>query len=693
MTPVEHIARLRDQIRHHEWRYYVLADPEISDAEFDGLLKELEALEAKYPDLVSPDSPTQRVAGRPVEGFATTRHAAPMLSLDNAYSEEEAREFDSRLKRALGLPLERALAYVAELKIDGVSMALTYEHGELVRGVTRGDGVQGEEVTTNVRTIRTLPLSLIKGPSHRIEVRGEVFLPRAAFERENRERAEREEPIFANPRNAAAGAIRNLDPSLVAKRGLRAFVYQLVDTRSGREESAEKEAGAARMEALAGELPEHSHARILTLLREWGLPVEPHWQRCESIDVVLEFCREWAEKRHALEFETDGVVIKLDDLKLRDRAGSTAKFPRWAFAYKFPAQQATTKLLRIDVNVGRTGAVTPYAVLEPVKLSGTTVQLATLHNEQDIARKDIREGDVVLVEKAGEIIPQIVKPITSLREQELPRWVMPTACPVCQTHLHKEAEEVVWRCVNPSCPARLRRSLEHFASRRAMNIEGLGESLVDQLVTTGLVKDVSDLYDLDVERLAALERMGRKSATNLVEEIAKSKQAGLSRLINALGIRHVGERGAQALARGFRTMTAIVEAPLASLERVQDIGPVVARAVRDFFDEPVNRQLVVRLAEAGVQMEEAVDAVVNERDRPLEGQTFVLTGTLNAMTRDEAQARLEAMGAKVASSVSKKTTALIAGHEAGSKLAKAEALGVPVLDEDAFLQRIIGDRS
>jgi DNA ligase (NAD+) len=700
MTPADQILKLREQIRHHERRYYVLADPEISDAEFDTLLKDLEALEAANPDLVTPDSPTQRVSSQLSGAFPTVRHAAPMLSLDNAYGEEEAREFDTRLKRALGMPADSALAYVAELKIDGLSIALTYERGELIRGVTRGDGVQGEEVTPNVRTIRSVPLRLDKGPAHRIEVRGEVFLPRKEFERVNKEREENEEPLFANPRNMAAGTMRTLEPALVAKRKLGAFVYQLLDTRSGREESAEaaaadKGGGEARVEAVAGEYPEHSHSRVLTMLDEWGLPVNKEWQRCESIEAVIEYCRKWADpdKRRKLEYETDGVVIKLDDLRMRDQAGSTAKFPRWAFAYKFPAQQATTKLLEIRVNVGRTGAVTPYAVLEPVKLSGTTVQMATLHNAQEIARKDIRPGDIVLVEKAGEIIPQVVKPIESLRGQgddEPKPWVMPTTCPDCETPLHKEEEEAVWRCVNTSCPARLRRSLEHFAGRRAMNIEGLGESLVDQLVTAGLVKSFADLYTLTADQLAALERMGKKSAANLVEEIERSKQAGLSRLIFALGIRHVGERGAQALARAFRSMDAIVAAPVMELERVHDIGSVVAQAVRGFFDEEVNRQLVEALQNAGVNMIEEVEPE-SDGAKPLAGQTFVITGTLESMTRDEAQAKLEQLGAKVADAISKKTTALIAGAKAGSKLAKAEKLGVKVLDEQAFLKDIIAN--
>jgi DNA ligase (NAD+) len=694
MSIDQQIADLRARIRHHEERYYVHDDPEISDAEFDALMDELKQLERDHPELITPDSPTQRVSGRPIEGFETVRHATPMLSLDNAYNEEEAREFDARLKRALGITHE--LPYVAELKIDGLSMALTYDKHELVRGATRGDGTQGEDVTANVRAIRAIPLRLKDGPSHRIEVRGEVFLPRAAFERLNKEREEQEEPLFANPRNAAAGTMRNLDPGLVAKRGLRAFFYQLVDTRSGKEEAANGGKDDGKV---------HTHSRVLKGLSSWGLPVESHWKACESIEVVLEFCREWADKRHDLEFETDGVVIKLDDLDLRERAGSTSKFPRWAFAFKFPAQQQTTKLLRIEVNVGRTGAVTPFAVLEPVKLAGSTVSMATLHNEQDIARKDIRAGDMVLVEKAGDVIPRVVKPITSLRptgDEEPKPFVMPTECPVCGTPLHKEPEEAVWRCVNSACPARLRRGLEHFAGRHAMNIDGLGESLVDQLVTADLVHDFADLYHLDLPRLASLElkgrRVGEKVATRLLSQIENSKQAGLARLMFALGIRHVGERGAQALARAFKTMDALIAATSRedgapdALERVNDVGPVVAESVRQHFDEAVNRQVIDRLRAAGVKTEadaEDLASAEGSADRPLAGQTFVVTGTLDSMTREEAEAQLEKLGAKIASAVSKKTTAVVAGSKAGSKLAKAQALGVPILDEQAFLQHII----
>ena len=430
MTPAERIAALRAEIRHHEERYYVLADPEISDAEFDALVGELEALEREHPDLVTPDSPTQRVGGRPVEGFATVEHRVPMLSLDNAYSEDELRAFDERARRGLGAG-EAALAYVAELKIDGLSMSLTYEDGVLVRGVTRGDGQRGEDVTSNVRTVRAIPLHLRDASPGRLEIRGEVYLPRQALERANREREARDEPVFANPRNAAAGAIRNLDPRLVAKRGLSSFVYQMLGP--------------------AGAVPDR-HSATLERLRALGLPVEPHWRVCQGVGEVLAYCGEWRERRHDLPFDTDGVVVKLDEVALRERLGATSKFPRWALAFKFPAEQATTRLLKIDVNVGRTGAVTPFAVLEPVKVSGSTIGLATLHNEQEVARRDIREGDTVLVEKGGDVIPKVVKPILSARPPGSVPWTMPSACPVCGSALHKPEGEVVWRCVNSGFP-------------------------------------------------------------------------------------------------------------------------------------------------------------------------------------------------------------------------------------------------
>ncbi len=619
MDVLTELQRLRDLIRHHENRYYTLNDPEISDAEFDTLLHQLERLEAEHPDLVTPDSPTQRVAGVPTEGFATVEHIAPMLSLDNAYNEEELRAFDERVRKGAGLG-ERPVAYVAELKIDGLSIALTYEDGCLVRGATRGDGQRGEEVTANVRTIRPIPLALRNGPPGRIEVRGEVFLPRTSFARMNNEREEAGEPLFANPRNAAAGTMRNLVPSLVAKRRLGAYTYQLV---------------------MAGPDAPQTHAAMLDALRAWGLPVEPHYVSCAGIDEVIAFCQKWADGRQDLEFDTDGVVIKVDDLSLRARLGTTAKFPRWATAFKFPAQQAHTRLLRIAVNVGRTGANTPYAVLEPVFLAGSTISMATLHNAEDIARKDLREGDTVVIEKAGDVIPRVVSPIVSLRPPDAQPWSMPTACAACGSELRRDEDEVIWRCENTSCPARLRRSLEHFASRSAMNIEGLGESLVEQLIEQGLVRDFADLYHLDPAQLEtlvvapkaprserAVPRKLGKVGRNVAAQIDRSRQNDLSRLVYALGIRHVGEKAAATLARHLRTMAAILEAPLEALQTIPDVGPVVAASVRAFADEPHNQALIAKLAAAGVNMSSQQPPVDAAAPAPLAGKTFVLTGTL-----------------------------------------------------------------
>ncbi len=671
MSIADRITELRRLLRYHEERYYIDNAPEITDAEYDALMRELAALEAAHPELADPASPTTRVGGRAAEGFETVRHLAPMLSLDNAYREAELRQFDERLCRAVGLPPGTALDYVTELKIDGLSIALTYEGGRLARAVTRGDGIEGENVTHSVRVIRALPLALKTAtPPEGVEVRGEVFLPRRAFERMNEARAAAGEPLFANPRNAAAGAVRTLDTQAVARRGLSAFVYQIVE--SGGTPSATR------------------HSDVLARLKAWGLPVEPHWRRAASIDEVIAYCAEWADRRRTLPFETDGVVVKLDDLALRERAGQTAKFPRWATAFKFPAEQATTRLLRIEVNVGRTGAVTPYAVLEPVKLGGTTIQMATLHNEQEIERRDVRDGDLVVIEKGGDIIPKVVRPVLDEATPRGPKWRMPSACPFCQSTLVKPEEEVVWRCENASCPARIRRSLLHFASRRAMNIEGLGESLVDQLVTTGLVHDCADLYALSVEALAALERMGTKSAANLVADIDRSRSAELWRLLHGIGIRHVGEGGARALARAFRSMPALRTASIEALQAVPDVGEVVAKSVRSFLDEPRNGALIDRLLEAGVRMEDPPgEGPASGALGPLAGMTFVLTGTLEGMTREAAAARIEELGGKVGSAVSRKTTYVVAGREPGSKLEKARALGVPILDEAGFVALIM----
>jgi DNA ligase (NAD+) len=665
VNPAERITELRSEIRRHEELYYVQAAPEISDTEFDALMRELQELEAAHPELVSPDSPTQRVGGRPAEGFATVEHLVPMLSLDNAYNEEELRQFDERVRRGLGTtdPVD----YVAELKIDGLSIALTYQDGRLVRGATRGDGVRGEDVTQNVRTVRAIPLTLQGGPSGRVEIRGEVYLSKRAFERINKEQQDAGEMLYANPRNTAAGTMRNLDPALVGRRGLLAWTYQIV-----------RPAGA----------PEHAtHAEMLTELKQWGAPVEPHWKKCNGIDEVLAFCHEWREMRVALNFETDGVVVKVNARGFRERLGYTSKFPRWATAFKFPAERKVAMLHRIDINIGRTGAATPFAVLEPTIVAGSTISMATLHNPDDIVRKDIRPGELVIVEKAGNVIPRVVGPAHPDATNRPARWVMPTACPVCGSELKKPAGEAVWRCENSSCQSKLRRGLEHFASRGAMNIEGLGESLIGQLCDKGLIKSFADVYRLDAQTLEALERMGRKSAAKLLSELEKSKSNDVWRLIYGLGIRHVGERGAQVLADRFGSIDDIAQASLDELQRVREIGPVLAASVRSWFDEPANRELIEDFRRAGLKLTGERKAAA-EGPQPLAGRTFVITGTLDTMSREEAQSRIERLGGKVTGSVSKKTSYLVVGADAGTKLDKARALGVPTLDEAAFLALI-----
>jgi DNA ligase (NAD+) len=695
VNPAERIEELRRLIRHHEERYYVLSDPEIADAEFDALMKELERLELENSNLVTDDSPTRRVGGRADAGFQTVEHAQAMLSLDNAYSEDELRAFDDRVRRGLvenGV-MPESVPYVAELKIDGLSIALTYENGVLVRGATRGDGVRGEEVTSNVRAIRAIPLRLKADgsragsakadPPERMEIRGEVYLSRKAFERMNQEREDAGEPIFQNPRNAAAGTMRNLDPSLVAKRGLSAFFYQLV-----------------------GDAAPGTHGETLEQLRAWGLPVEKHWARREGIDALLAFVHEWGEKRRTLDFDTDGVVIKVDNVARRNVLGTTSKFPRWAIAFKFPAEQKTTVLRKIEVNVGRTGAVTPFAVLEPVFIAGSTVSMATLHNADDLARKDIREGDTVLVEKAGDVIPRVVGPVLSRRPPDAQPWQMPDTCPRCGAALHRPEGEVVWRCENTSCPAKLQRGLEHFASRSAMNIEGLGESLIAQLLDGGLVSDYADVYSLSADTLAGLtsvsvrsdgkeiqRRFGEKNAAKVIAQIERSKSNELWRLIYGLGIRHVGERGAQVLAQAFGSMDALIAARIDELQETHEIGPVLAESVRSWLDEPRNRGLIDRLRAAGLRMEvPPEERVARAAPGPLKGRTYVITGTLESMTREAATEAIEKLGGKVAGSVSKKTTAVIVGADAGSKAVKARDLGVPILDEAGLIE-LLKERS
>src|SRR5688572_26637866 len=659
MTPAERIEHLRNEIRRHEELYYVQAAPEISDADFDALMNELKALEAAHPELLTSDSPTQRVGGRPAEGFAQVEHLQPMLSLDNAYDHDDLRAFDERVRK--GLSIEQSPAYVAELKIDGLSMALTYEDGRLVRGATRGDGVRGEEVTQNVRTVRAIPLTLKGGPKGRIEIRGEVYLPKKNFERINKEQQEAGEPLYANPRNTAAGTMRNLDPKLVAKRGLSSWMYQLVP-------------------------PEfESHAEMLKDLAKWGLPVEPHWRKCDGIDAVIAFCEEWRDQRGSLAFETDGVVIKLNEPAQRLKLGYTSKFPRWATAFKFPAERKTAFLRAIEISIGRTGAATPFAMLEPTVVAGSTISMATLHNPDDILRKDIRPGEMVIIEKAGDVIPRVVGPVDSDPARATPVWIMPTTCPVCQSELVKAEDEAVWRCDNSSCPSKLRRGLEHFASRGAMNIEGMGESLCALLCDHDLVHSYADIYSLDAAQLEALPRMGKKSAAKVLAQIEKSKSNDVWRLLYGLGIRHVGERGAQVLADHFGSVDAIESATLDELESAREIGPVLAASVRSFFDQPGNRDLIEGFRKAGVKLI-GEKKVAPAGPQPLAGKTYVITGELTGMSREDAQARLEALGAKVTGSVSKKTTALIAGSEPGaSKSEKAATLGIKILDEAAFL--------
>ena len=572
-------------------------------------------------------------------------------------------------------------AYVAELKIDGLSMALTYENGRLTRGATRGDGIRGDEVTHNVRTVRAIPLSLKGGPKARVEIRGEVFLPKKNFERINKEQEDAGEPLYANARNTAAGTMRNLDP--VARRqawSRRVDVslsaqFDLSTGLSTEAQSAKVEA-ALRVACRNAEGPGEAG----------GLPVEPHWKKCDGIEAVIAFCEEWRDRRGSLAFETDGVVIKLNDPALREKLGYTSKFPRWATAFKFPAEQKIAMLHRIEINIGRTGAATPFAMLEPTVVAGSTISMATLHNPDDIIRKDIRPGELVIIEKAGDVIPRVVGPANPGAANRPDPWVMPTACPVCGSELQKPEDEAVWRCENSSCPSKLRRGLEHFASRGAMNIEGMGESLIGQLCESGLVKSYAGIYSLDAAKLEGLERMGKKSAAKVLGEIEKSKSNDVWRLLYGLGIRHVGERGAQVLADHFGSVDAIENATLEQLESVREIGPVLAASVRSFFDQPANRDLIEGFRTAGVKL-------IGEPKRapagpqPLAGKTYVITGELSGMSREEAQAKLEALGAKVTGSVSKKTTALIVGSDPGaSKSEKAQAFGIPTLDEQGLLE-------
>ena len=666
MSTLAHRAEeLRRQIDHHNYLYYVEARPEVSDREFDKLLEELKAIEAAHPELVTPDSPTQRVGGQPVEGFATVTHRQPMLSIDNTYNANDLREFDRRVRKLL--PGE-AVTYVVELKIDGVAISLTYEKGRFTVGATRGDGRRGDDVTHNLKTIAELPLRLqTDKPLALFEARGEVYMTRDDLARLNKQRQARGLEPFANPRNSAAGALKLLDPRIAAGRHLRLFAYGL---------------GATEGVAVK------SHQEALALLRRFGFPVNPHIQSFDHIDGVIDYCLSWAQKRHELPYETDGMVIKVNDVGQQRRLGTTSKCPRWLVAYKFEEEQAVTRVTAIEVQIGKTGKVTPVAHLEPVQLAGTTVSRASLHNPDEIARKDIRVGDMVVVEKAAEIIPYVVRSLPEKRSGKEKVFRVPTECPKCGAPIARDEGEVDYRCIGPSCPAQLKERVRFYGSRRAMDIEGLGTVIVDQLVDRGLVHSIPDLYRLSLEDLIGLERMGKKSAQNLLDGIAASKGRGLARLLTGLGIRHVGEHVAELLADAFGDIDALMAASPQRLAQVSGIGPVVAESVHRFFASNAGRKVVDDLRSQGVKLTEDRKAR-SAGDGDLSGKTFVVTGALSRYSRDEIEALIKSLGGKATGSVSKNTDYVVAGEKAGSKLNKARALGIRTLTEDEF-DKMIG---
>ena len=657
----QRMRRLRKEIAEHNHRYYVLNDPSVPDAEYDRLMRELESLEQAHPELVDPDSPTQRVGARAAEGFETVEHEVPMLSLANAFDDDEVREFDRRIRETLDI--EQAV-YTAEPKLDGLAISLRYESGRLVRAATRGDGRAGEDVTANVRTIRAIPLRLrIEGAPDPLEVRGEIYMTRSGFVELNRGLEEEGGKTFVNPRNAAAGSLRQLDPKITARRPLRFFAYSaIVDP-----DSVDAGLGDGQQAALKR-------------LAELGFPVSAMARQAPGVEALLSFYQAVQDKRADLDFDIDGVVYKVDDFDQQRELGYVSRSPRWALAHKFPAEEEMTRLERIDVQVGRTGKLTPVARLEPVFVGGVTVTNATLHNLDEIRRKDVREGDYVIVRRAGDVIPEVVRPIIEKREDDLQEWQLPERCPVCGSHVELVEGQADARCSGGLvCPAQSKRALEHFASRNAMDIDGLGSRIIDQLVENDLVRDPADLYRLDAETLAGLERMGEKSATNLVSAIDASRKVSLGRLLFALGIREVGEVSAGALARHFRDLDALMDADVESLEAIRDVGPVVARHIREFFDEQRNREVIADLLENGVEWH--VEQAPEPEEQPLKGCTYVLTGSLEKLTRSEAKSRLEKLGARVTGSVSKSTTAVIAGSDPGSKLDKAREADVAVLDE------------
>jgi DNA ligase (NAD+) len=649
------VEALREELRRHEHLYYVLDQPELPDADYDRLFRELQALEAAHPELIAPDSPTQRVGGKPREGVATAVHSSPMLSLDNALNQGELREFDRRVRTLLG---DAPYTYAAELKLDGLSMAARYVDGKFVQAITRGDGQVGEDVTANARTIRTLPLHL-KARFPAFEVRGEVIMTRRAFEQVNAEREAEGLALYANPRNSAAGSLRMLDPSITAKRKLEFFPYFLL---------------------VDGQPAMPSHWASLEAMKEMGFKVNPLRRHCRDVNELWEFFAGWEDRRETLPYEIDGVVAKVDSIAQQEKLGWTAKAPRWAIAIKYQARAASTVVEDIGVQVGRTGALTPVAFLKPVVVGGVTVQRATLHNEDEIARLELQIGDTVLVERSGDVIPKVVR--VEAQGAERRPFRMPTDCPVCGGPVVRAEGEVAARCVNASCPARLKESLLHFSRRSVMDLDGVGEALVDQLVAREYVRSIADFYTLDLEKLLTLERMGEKSARKVLENIAASKQKPLPRLLNGLGIPFVGERTAQILAETFGSVDALSAATEEDLQRAEEVGPKVARSIYTYFQADQNQELIRRLREAGLTMTHTVK--VRER-APLEGLTFVLTGMLPTLSREAAKERIEEAGGKVTGSVSKKTNYVVAGDDAGSKLDKAQTLGIEVLDETGLL--------
>jgi DNA ligase (NAD+) len=660
----QRIAELREQVRHHDYLYYAEARPEVSDAEYDALMRELRELETRFPELVSEDSPTQRVGGQAVTAFAPVAHHAAMLSLDNATAPADLREFQARLMRALP---GATFAYVCEPKIDGLGIALLYERGRFVRGATRGDGRVGEDVTQNLRTIRSLPM-VVRGrlaDSPDLEVRGEAFLARADFERLNAALENAGEPTFANPRNLAAGAVRQKDPAVTARRPLDAFLYHV---------------GHAAGTTFA------THWEALEALREAGFKTNPRAARCATIDEVIAYCERLERERDGMGYDADGVVVKVDVIEQQRRLGSTTHHPRWAIAFKFAARQATTVVEAIEVQVGKTGALTPVAKLAPVEVAGVTIRNVSLHNEDEVRRKDVRVGDTVLIERAGDVIPYVVQVIAGKRAEGAPPFTFPSSCPACGGVAFRPEGEAYWRCTNTACPAQLKERLKHFGSRRAMDIEGLGDAAIEQLVERGLVKDFADLYKLTAEQVAGLERFAEKSADNLVNAIAGSRTRGLARLLNALGIRMVGERVAQLLARRFGSMTRLRTSSAEALDAIRGLGPELSGAIAAFFADESNRHVIDKLARSGVVMTERnADA---DAPKPLAGQSFVLTGALPTLTREAARDMIERAGGRVTSAVSRKTDYVVAGDAAGSKADDARRLGVTIIDE-ASLQALL----